>query len=100
MYVAYVFAVLTGFVFAGFVYSLFVVITGREPSEDMILFPTGHFLLEVPIVILSAPYILGKSGIYRIWERGHVKLGTAAIIGAAGWSFMQGVLVLTAIYKL
>ncbi len=64
---AYVMALLTGFVFAGFVSSLWPLVTRREVSFGL-LYPASHLMLfEVFVVVLSTPLLLLKTGVGALW---------------------------------
>ena len=100
MFVAYVFAVLTGIVSAGFVSSIWPLLAGR-PVRFSLLLETGNLLpLEVLIVVLSGPLLLLREGALQLGRQRHVRLGFVALTGALCWSFFQGVVVLTLLYQL
>ncbi len=98
MGVAYFFALLTGFVSAGFVASLWPLITRREVSFGL-LYPAGVLLpLEVFVVVFSTPLLLLKLGVEQIKGKRFVTLAWSAIAGAVFTGFFQGVALLSLMY--
>ena len=97
---AYVMALLTGFVFAGFVSSLWPLVTRREVSFGL-LYPASHLMLfEVFVVVLSTPLLLLKTGVDQLKAGRYPSLGWGAVIGAIFCGFFQGVAVLSIMYNI
>ncbi len=98
MGVAYLFALLTGFVFAGFISSIWPLIGGREVSFTLLL-KTGFFApFEVLVVVFSTPLLLLKLGVRQLLAGRSVVFGWGAIAGAIMCSFFQGVVVISSVY--
>ena len=100
MYVAYVFALLTGIVSAGFVSSIWPLVTGRAIGFGSLLEPDVLLPLKVIAVVLSGPVLLLREGAGRVLTHGQLRLGLWALAGSLCWSFFQGVIVLTVMYSL
>ncbi len=95
---AYIFALVTGFVSAGFIASLWPLLSRREVSFGL-LYPAGRLLLvEVFVVVLSMPVLLLKLGVAQIRAGRFVSLAWSAIIGAVFSGFFQGVALLSLMY--
>jgi len=98
MGIAYVFALVTGFVSAGFIASLWPLFSRREVSFGL-LYPVGRLLLlEVFVVAFSMPVLLLKLGVAQIRAGRFVSLAWSAIIGAVFSGFFQGVALLSLMY--
>jgi len=92
---AYGLAVLTGFVFAGFVSSSWPLITRRDVSFKL-LYPAGNLmLLEVFIVVFSVPLLLLKIGVAQLAKGRYRSLAWACVAGSIFTGFFQGVAVLS-----
>ena len=97
---AYLMALLTGFVFAGFVSSLWPLIARREVSFGL-LFPASYLLpFEVLVVVFSAPLLLLKTGVRQLKTKRYVVLAWGAIFSAVFCGFFQGVAVLSFMYHI
>lgn len=93
---AYLFAVATGIVSSGAIASLWAILTDESPSfkmlgDDDILIP-----IKVPVVILSGPTTLIMDAAWWLFERPLV--GLLMVVAGLGWSFVQGVVILTRIF--
>lgn len=94
----YFFALLTGFVFAGFVSSLWPLVGGRAVSFGLLM-PASFLLpLEVIVVTFSTPLLLLKMGVSQIKAGKYLLLGWGAVSAAVFSSFFQGVVVLSVMY--
>jgi len=91
----YTFALVTGFVFAGFISSCWSLITKKEVSFGL-LYPAGHLLaVELFVVVFSVPLLLLKLAL-RGLARGRYRLfAWSAMMGAFFTGFFQGVAVLS-----
>lgn len=97
---AYFFAILTGFVFAGFVSSLWPLMGQREVSFGL-LYPASHLLpLELPVVVFSTPVLLLKLGVALFNGRRFNLLAAGVVVGSVLAGFFQGVVVLSLMYVL
>lgn len=98
MGIAYVFALVAGFVLAGFVASLWALVARREVSFGL-LYPAGTLLpLDLIAVVLSTPLLLLKIGAAQIQKGRFVALAWSAIVGALFSGFFQGVALLSLMY--
>lgn len=100
MFVAYFFAFLSGFVLAGFVSSLWALVTGRALTFG-VLGRTGWTLpVDVAVVTVSFPLLLLKTGVKltKSPQGGFLALG--AFSAAFVCSFFQGVVLLSVIYNM
>lgn len=100
MSVAYFFAFLTGFVVAGFVSSLWALVTGRALTFG-ILGRSGWVLpLDVAVVTVSFPLLLAKTAVKLTKTRQGGFLALGAFSAAIICSFFQGVVLLSVIYNM
>jgi len=91
----YTFALVTGFVFAGFVSSCWSLITQREVSFGL-LYPAGHLLaVELIVVVFSVPLLLLKLALSRLAHGRYRLFAWSAMVGAFFTGFFQGVAVLS-----
>ena len=96
LHIAYLFAVATGIVSSGAIASFWAILAGESPSfkmlgDDDILIP-----IKVPVVILSGPTTLIMDAAWWLFER--PLLGILMLVGGLGWSFVQGVVILTKVF--
>lgn len=89
----YGFAGAAGMVTAGLSGSVARLLTGEIPQLDDLARPARVLLL-----VLYAPVLLANSGAAR-W-RHHPELSVLSFGMAAGWSFLEGVFILTQIFRL
>lgn len=95
MGIAYLFALLSGFVFAGFVASLWPLIVRREVSFSL-LYPASNLLaVEVFVVVFSIPLLLLKLGVAQMQRGKFVAMAWCAIGGSVLCGFLQGVALLS-----
>ena len=98
MSIAYVFALVTGFVLAGFISSLWPLVARREVSFGL-LYPAGMLLpLEIFVVVISVPLLLLKIGVGQFVAGQFRSLGVMALVGALLTGFLQGVALLSLVY--
>ena len=95
-HIAYLFAMATGIVSSGAIGSLWSILAGEAPSfkmlgDDDLLIP-----IKVPVVILSGPTTLIIDACWWLIER--PLLGLLMLAAGFGWSFIQGVFILTRIF--
>ncbi len=97
---AYFFALMTGLVSAGFVATLWPLIGGRPVSWSILQSTTLLLPLELIVVVFSTPFLLAKAGA-RLYSSGKFR-GVA--LGAYGGSllsgFLQGVALLSILYRM
>ena len=98
MGIVYLFALVTGFVSAGFVASLWGLFGRREASFGL-LYPASYLLpLEVLVVVFSTPLLLLKLGVAQIRAGRFVAFAWSAVVGAVFTGFFQGVALLSLMY--
>lgn len=98
MSIAYLFALVAGFVSAGFVASLWALIARREVSFGL-LYPAGALLpFDLIAVVFSTPLLLLKIGAVQIKKGRFLTLAWSAIAGALFAGFFQGVALLSLMY--
>ena len=95
-HIAYLFAIATGIVSSGAIASLWAIASGETPSFKLL--GDGDFLIpfKVPVVIFSAPTTLIMDALWWMFER--PVLGFLMLLAGLGWSFVQGVFILTRIF--
>ena len=91
--IAYLFALATGIVSSGLMASLWAAASGEVPhfgllTDDDLLTP-----IKVPVVILSGPTTLMMSACWWLIE--NPAIGLLLLLAGLGWSFLQGVFILT-----
>ena len=95
---AYLLAIAVGIVSSGLVGSAWTIVTGEEPEFRMILADDFSVLMRVPVMVFSAPSILFMKAL--VWFIEEPLFGIPFFIAALGWSFLQGVFILTRIFGL
>jgi hypothetical protein len=91
-HLAYLFAVAVGTVTAGVTASLWTLATGEEPRFSLLLEPSAVAPLRALVVIVSAPLLL----LLAAWRFvGSAGVGMLVVAVSLGWSFLQGVFILT-----
>ncbi len=98
MSIAYLFALLTGFVFAGFVSSVWPLLGGRDVSFSLLRQTSFLAPFEVLVVVFCIPVLLLKLGVGQISSGHSMLIGFSAIGGAIMCSFFQGVVVISGAY--
>ena len=92
IYVAYVYAVAVGIVAAGVTGSLWAMATGERPRFGLLLEPSAIAPLRGLVVVIHAPVML----LMAAWRfAGNPFAGLLIIAASLGWSFLQGVFILT-----
>jgi hypothetical protein len=92
IYVAYVYAVAVGIVAAGVTGSLWALATGERPRFGLLLEPSATAPLRGLVVIIHAPVMLFMAA----WRfAGNPFAGLLIVAASLGWSFLQGVFILT-----
>jgi hypothetical protein len=97
---AFVLALLTGFVSAGFISSLWPLLGGRNVSFGLLMSAGFLLPLEVLVVTFSIPLLLLKMGTRQITGGRFLMLGWSAVGAAVLSGFFQGVVVLSVMYQL
>lgn len=100
MFFAYLFALLIGFVSAGFIASLWPLIGGRDVSVQMLRTTTMLLPFEILAVVLAMPLLLVKTGAQLVSGGTYRGWGIFAFGGSIISSFFQGVALLSIAYKL
>ena len=92
VHAAYLFAIAVGIVTAGATASLWTLATGEEPRLGLLLEPSAVAPLRALVVVVSAPLLL----LLAAWRYvGSASLGMVLVALSLGWSFLQGVFILT-----
>lgn len=92
VYLVYLYAVAVGVVAAGVAGSLWALATGEEPHFGLLLEPSLLAPVRALVVVASAPVLL----LLTAWRHaGSAVLGTLLVAASLGWSFLQGVFILT-----
>ena len=92
VYLAYVFAIAVGIVSAGVTGSAWALATGERPRFGLLLEPSAIAPLRALAVVIHAPIML-LVGAWRF--AGNPFAGLLIIAASLGWSFLQGVFILT-----
>ncbi len=92
VYVAYVFAVAMGIVAAGVTGSLWVLATGESPRFGLLLEPSAFAPIRALVVVAYAPLMI-LLWAWRFIDRPIA--GMLLVAASLGWSFLQGVFILT-----
>ena len=95
-HVAYLFAIATGIVSSGAIASLWAILVGEAPSFRLLADDDIFIPIKIPVVILSGPTTLIMDAAWWLIERPMV--GLLMLLGGLGWSFVQGVVILTRIF--
>lgn len=94
--VAYLFAIAAGIVSSGAIGSLWATATDEAPHFGMLEESDLWTPIRVLVVVLSAPTTLIVNSFWWMIERPSV--GLLMILAGLGWSFIQGVVILTQIF--
>jgi hypothetical protein len=99
MWVMYVFAAAVGIVSAGLVGSLWLLLLNERLYFHDLFHRQGWLSLVAALaVVYNAPILLFETGMARA-AQGRVSGGVLILIGS-GWSFLQGVFILTQVFGL
>ena len=92
VYVVYIYAVAVGVVTAGITGSMWALATGERPRFGLLLEPSAIAPLRALVVVACAPLLL----LLAAWRFvGSPILGMLLVAASLGWSFLQGVFILT-----
>lgn len=92
VHLGYLFAVAVGIVMAGITASLWTLALGEEPRFGLLLEPSAMAPLRALVVVASAPLLL----LLAAWRYvGSVSVAMLLAVISLGWSFLQGVFILT-----
>lgn len=92
VHLAYLFAVAVGIVTAGVTASLWTLATGEAPRFGLLFEPSAAAPLRTLVVVASAPLLL----LLVAWRYvGSASVGMLLVVASLGWSFLQGVFILT-----
>lgn len=92
VHLGYLFAVAVGIVMAGITASLWALALGEEPRFGLLLEPSAMAPLRALVVVASAPLLL----LLAAWRYvGSVSVAMLLAVISLGWSFLQGVFILT-----
>ena len=95
VYLAYLFAAAAGIVLAGVTASLWTLAVGEEPRFGLLLEPSAIAPLRALVVMVSAPILLLVAARHYI---GRASVSMLLVAASLGWSFLQGVFILTQIF--
>lgn len=91
-YAVYIFAVAVGIAAAGVTGSLWALATGEEPRFGQLLEPGLMASLRALVIVACAPLLL----LLAAWRfAGSAIVGMLLVAASLGWSFLQGVFILT-----
>ncbi len=95
VYLAYLFAVAVGIVAAGIAASLWTWAAGEEPRFVLLLEPSAVAPLRALVIVVSVPLLL----LLAAWRYvGSASVAMLLVAASLGWSFLQGVFILTRIF--
>jgi hypothetical protein len=99
MWVMFVFAAAVGIVSAGLIGSLWLLLFNERLYFQDLFYQSGwRSLLAALAVVYNAPILLFETGF--AWIAEGRAAGSLFILLASGWSFLQGVFILTQIFGL
>lgn len=99
MWVMYVFAAAVGIVSAGLVGSLWLLLLGQRLYVHDLFYRQGWVsILAALAVVYNAPILLFETGM--AWVSEGRAAGAWLILMGTGWSFLQGVFILTQVFGL
>ena len=91
--VVYIFTVIVGIAAAGLAGSAWAAVTGSRPGFQLLLEPSLFAPIRAMVVVISAPLLILLAGIKNL--DAHPIVGGALVAASLGWSFLQGVFILT-----
>jgi ABC-type nitrate/sulfonate/bicarbonate transport system permease component len=94
----YVYAVAVGFVSAGIIGSGWALMTGDRPQFRLLLEPSVFVLFRTLAVVVHAPLIMLCNGFWKFLA--NPAFGSILIAASLGWSFLQGVFILSQFFGL
>jgi hypothetical protein len=98
MTVLYVYAVAVGFVSAGITGSIWAVITGERPYLGMLWQPGLLVPIRTAALVTYAPLLILYNGFRNLLAK--PVAGIILVASGIGWSFLQGVFILTQFFGL
>ena len=95
VYLIYLFAVAVGIAAAGVTGSVWALATGENPRFGLLLEPSRMAPLRALAVVIYAPILL----LFAAWRHiGSASVGMLLVVASLGWSFLQGVFILTQLF--
>jgi hypothetical protein len=94
----YAYAIAVGFVSAGMTGSAWALATGESPKFRLLLEPSLFFPFRTAAVVLHAPLAILNGGIWNFLAK--PVAGVVFVAASLGWSFLQGVFILTQLFGL
>jgi hypothetical protein len=92
VHLAHLFAIAVGIVMAGITASLWTLAFEEEPRFGLLLEPSAMAPLRALVVVASAPLLL----LFAAWRYvGSASMAMLLVVISLGWSFLQGVFILT-----
>jgi len=91
-YLVYIYAIAVGIVTAGIAGSMWALATGERPRFGLLLEPSAIAPVRALVVVVTAPLMM----LLAAWRFvGSPIVGMLLIAASLGWSFLQGVFILT-----
>jgi hypothetical protein len=97
-HVLYLYAMCVGIAVSGFVGSLYALMMGDRPEFRDLLESDFMTPIRVPAVVLHMPIIILCEG--ALWMILQPIIGIFILAAGLGWSFLQGVFILTQVFGL
>ena len=95
VHLAYLYAIAVGIVAAGSVGSMWALATGESPRFSLLLEPSMIAPLQALVVVACVPLML----LFAAWRfAGSAIVGMLLVVASLGWSFLQGVFILTLLF--
>jgi hypothetical protein len=94
----YLYAAAVGIVTAGLTGSIWAFITGERPHFGLLLQPSFFVPFRAAAVVTYAPLLMLYSGLRNLLAK--PVAGIILVSSGIGWSFLQGVFILTQIFGL
>jgi hypothetical protein len=91
--VVYIYTVVVGITAAGLTGSAWAIMSGSRPGFQLLLEPSLLAPVRAMVVVISAPLLILFAGCRKL--DAHPIFGGVLIAASLGWSFLQGVFILT-----
>ena len=91
--IVYIYTMIVGIAAAGVMGSAWASITDARPGIHLLLEPSLFAPIRAMVFVISAPLLILLSGLRNLGA--HPIVGIALIAASLGWSFLQGVFILT-----
>ena len=94
----YLYAIAVGFVSAGIIGSAWALATGERPGFRLLLEPSFFAPFRALVVVCYAPLTVLIVGCWKLLA--NPPIGIVFIAASLGWSFLQGVFILTQVFNM